>query len=63
MNLKPLQFKDNLTRQERITLSKLFKRKDIIVKPADKGSATVVMDTDKYLDECYRQLYDKKFYT
>ena len=37
-------------------------RTDIIMKPEDKGSATVVTDRDWYLNECYRQLGDTTFY-
>ena len=35
---------------------------DIVIKPADKGSGTVVMNRQNYLDECYRQLHDQSFY-
>ena len=35
---------------------------DIIIKPADKGSGTVVMDKTCHIDECNRQLNDCKFY-
>ena len=53
---------DNLTKDERQTLRDLKKRQDIIIKPADKGSGTVVMDKSWYIDECNRQLNDAKFY-
>ena len=32
------------------------------MKPADKGSGTVVMDKSWYIDECNRQSNDAKFY-
>jgi hypothetical protein len=35
---------DNLTQAERSALRDLQERDDIIIKPADKGSAVVVMD-------------------
>jgi hypothetical protein len=35
---------------------------DIIIKPADKGSAVVVMDKMTYLQEAERQLSDCRFY-
>ena len=35
---------------------------DIIIKPADKGSGTVVMDKTWYINECNKQLTDTKFY-
>ena len=53
---------DNLTKDERQALRNLKKRQDIIIKPADKGSGTVVMDKSWYIDECNRQLNDAKFY-
>ena len=53
---------DNLTSHERQSLRNLKKRQDIVIKPADKGSGTVVMDRTWYVDECNRQLNDVKFY-
>ena len=38
-------------------------RDDIVIKPADKGSAVVVWHTDLYKQEAFRQLADIKFYT
>ena len=35
---------------------------DIVIKPADKGKATVIMDTEKYKAECYQQLNNPKLY-
>ncbi len=35
---------------------------DIIIKKADKGTATVVMNKSDYLKEGYRQLSDSAFY-
>jgi hypothetical protein len=37
-------------------------RDDIIIKPADKGSAVVVMDKTTYIQEAERQLSDCRFY-
>ena len=53
---------DNLTKDKRQALRNLKKRQHIIIKPADKGSGTVVMDKSWYIDECNRQLNDAKFY-
>ena len=61
-NLKPLKIADNLTKQEREALKNLTERNDIVIKPADKGNAAVIMGTEKYKAECYRQLNDPKFY-
>ena len=35
---------------------------DIIIKPADKGSAVVVLNKKDYIAEGMRQLSDTKFY-
>ena len=40
----------------------LSKRTDIVIKSADKGSRTVVMNRDWCINECLRQLNDTKFY-
>ena len=40
----------------------LKKHNDISIKSADKGSATVLMDRDRYINECLLQLNDTKFY-
>ncbi|XP_054290772.1 uncharacterized protein LOC129005789 [Macrosteles quadrilineatus] len=53
---------DNLTRPERTALRSLQKNKDIMILPADKGSTTVVMNTDDYKQEAYRQLSDRTTY-
>ena len=54
---------DNLTKADRGALQSLKKRDDIIIKPADKGSAVVVMDREHYISEAERQLNDSNFYT
>ena len=62
MSAKPTRIRDNLTKRERQALKKLRQQTDILIKPADKGSGTVVMNRQDYLDECYRQLNDQQFY-
>jgi len=62
MNAKPARVRDSLTRRERQALKKLQRRTDIVIKPADKGSGTVVMNRQDYLNECYRQLNNQQFY-
>ena len=62
LNIKPEPVRDNLTARERQALKLLSRRDDIIIKSADKGSGTVVMNRDWYIDECLRQLNDVKFY-
>lgn len=48
--------KDNLKKNERISLKTLANNKNIIIKPADKGAVIVVMDTADYVAEGQRQL-------
>ncbi|XP_024120094.1 uncharacterized protein LOC112141232 [Oryzias melastigma] len=43
-------------------LRQLMNNKEIVIKPADKGSVVVIMDKEKYLWEGYRQLKDEKYY-
>ena len=62
---KPSKHKhDDLTKSERSALYDLQNRQEIIIKPADKGSAVVVMDTDTdhYISEAERQLGDSTDY-
>ena len=54
--------KDNLTKGEQKALEELSKRDDIIITNADKGTAIVIMDTDKYISEAQCQLNDKNNY-
>lgn len=57
-----LYAKNNLSREELMSIRKLKENKDIVIKPADKGGATVILDRDAYLKEAYRQLNDIKYY-
>ena len=41
LNIKSSKIADNLTKQEREALKNLTERNDIVIKPADKGKATV----------------------
>jgi len=43
---KPPQ--SNLSKEERQVLGNMAKNKDITILPADKGKATVIMDTEDY---------------
>lgn len=64
--LKTLHFnlKDapNLTPGEARALVQLRKNKDIVIKPADKGSVIVIQDRDQYIWEAKRQLTNKEHY-
>ena len=53
---------DNLMKSERCALYDFQNRQEIIIKPADKGSAVVVMDRDHYISEAGRQLGDSTYY-
>ena len=48
--------KDNLTQRKRTALMWLKSRNDIIIKRADKGGATVIMNKSGYYKEALRQL-------
>ena len=52
----------NLSREETEALKELKNNRKIIIKPADKGSAVVILDREQYLWEGYRQLNDKHYY-
>ena len=56
------EVKNNLSETERLALQALQRRKDIVIRPADKGSAIVIQDDQHYNEEALRQLSDKKFY-
>ena len=54
--------KKNLTKEEYKAIKSLKNNRDIIIKPADKGSAVVILDRESYKNEGQRQLNDTKFY-
>lgn len=54
-----LKTTQNLTKTETLALKELMKNRDIVIKPADKGNAVVILDRSQYLWEGYRQLGDK----
>ncbi|PIK56618.1 hypothetical protein BSL78_06474 [Apostichopus japonicus] len=54
---------DNLPRDERTALSLLMSRSDIIIKPADKGSAVVIHDRQDYIKEAMRHLSNSDIFT
>lgn len=53
----------NLTIPEQQALRDLQQNKEIVIKKADKGGATVVWHYDKYLREAQRQLHNTEYYT
>jgi len=52
----------HLTKEEEQALHSLKSRHDVVIKPADKGGALVLWDKQLYLDECFRQLNNGRFY-
>ena len=61
-NSRPQCPRPNITKNEYEALIKLSNRTDIVIKKADKGSATVVCSSDWYENEALRQLSDTSFY-
>ena len=51
-------FWTNLKNDQRKVLLHLSNHSFIIIKPADKGGAIVIMDTDQYEPECLKTLSD-----
>ena len=54
--------KSNLTKQEKIAIKTLKNDNNIIIKPADKGGATVIMNKKDYIQEANRQLSNTLHY-
>ena len=54
--------RQNITRQQRDAIKALQSNKDIIIKPADKGGAMVILNKEDYIREGLRQLSDANFY-
>lgn len=54
--------RDNLTPEERAAIRQLRNNHDVIIKPADKGAATVIMNRSAYIAEAHRQLDNTTYY-
>ncbi|XP_073510840.1 uncharacterized protein [Phyllobates terribilis] len=52
----------NITKRERIAITKLKNNGDIIIREADKGGGVVVQDRETYIKEAYNILSDTKYY-
>ncbi|XP_069615754.1 uncharacterized protein [Ranitomeya imitator] len=48
--------RDNLTKGERTALKELEDRKDVVIKPSDKGGNVVIWPVELYEKEMYRQI-------
>ena len=57
-----LHGRNNLTPEEKRAIVELKTRKDIIIKSADKGGATVILDKTAYIQEALRQLQNTNYY-
>ena len=62
-SFRNIRAQPNLTHDEILSLKDLANNKNIVIKPADKGSIIVVMDRQQYLWEGKRQLENKKYYS
>ena len=58
----PIVSEHNLNNAERHALAELTRASDIVIKPADKGSAVVIQNLDDYIQEGLRHLSDPLFY-
>ena len=52
----------NLTKEENFTIRNLLEDRNVIIKPANKGSAVVICDRNDYLKGAKKQLGDKSTY-
>ncbi|XP_064629281.1 uncharacterized protein LOC135488571 [Lineus longissimus] len=60
---KANKHRDNISKEERNALQSLRNNQEITIKRADKGGATVILNTKDYISECERQLTDTNFYS
>lgn len=59
---KTIQEKSNISLAELQALRELKSTKHIVIKPADKGSAVVILSREQYIFEVERQLNDTEYY-
>ena len=52
----------NITASQKNSISELLSNTEVVIKPADKGGATVIQNRCDYITEGERQLSDEKFY-
>ena len=57
------RIKHNLTKAEREAMLKLAKDNNTVIKEADKGGATVTMDSNYYKDKIEDMLSDSEYYS
>ena len=61
-NLNTQKIESNITQSERTAIQNLRDNPSLIIKKADKGSATVLMNKEDYIFECNRQLTHSAHY-
>ena len=61
-DLEHFEYPSNILPDVRKAILQLQKNKNIIIRQADKGSCTVIMDRDQYISEGEEHLSDKKIY-
>jgi len=61
-NFKKRDFKINITKQENKAMKDLLEDNSLIIRPSDKGSGIVVLDTEKYRDDIEKDLLDASTY-
>ena len=54
--------KQNFSKEDRVHIRSLAKRKDLVILPADKGKAAVVMDSTEYKEKIKLMLSNVKVY-
>lgn len=59
---KQIPFRCNITNKEKKALEELAGCPEIVIKPADKGGAIVILDKADYVNEAHRQLSESAFY-
>ena len=55
-------FSSNITRAEEKAMKELLTDQSIVIRPADKGSGIVIMDTDKYVDQVEKEMINSTSY-
>lgn len=61
-NYKPVKEYYNISLEEVKAMRELKHAKHVVIKPADKGSAVVILSREQYIFEAERQLNDKNYY-
>jgi hypothetical protein len=63
MRAPELKSYSNLSSDEKTALATLKRNHRVVIREADKGSAVVIMDRERYISEAMRQLGDSTVHT